>query len=126
VLARLSKLVLVLALAGSIGWHWALLQAVAWSSMVANYSRELPFSEALAKTFDGKHPCKLCKEIDKAKRSEQKPESSLQAKKLEFRYVAVAFLFQAPTCFWEVRAGDDSGDLLIQAPPTPPPRKIFC
>jgi len=57
VLTRLSKLVLALALASSIGLHWAFLQAVAWMGMVASYARVLPISEALQKTFDGKHPC---------------------------------------------------------------------
>jgi hypothetical protein len=57
VLTRLSKLVLALALAGSIGLHWAFLQAVAWTGMVASYACILPISEALQKTFDGKHPC---------------------------------------------------------------------
>ncbi len=33
-----------------------------WVGMAISYSQDSSsFSEALAKTFDGKHPCKLCK-----------------------------------------------------------------
>src|SRR5262245_52091663 len=84
VLARFSSLAVALSLACSIGLHWTFLQAVAWSNMVASYSKDLPFSEAVARTLDGKHPCKLCKEIASAKRSEKKSDTRLESKKLEF------------------------------------------
>jgi hypothetical protein len=63
--ARLARLVLILALAVSVGLHWGFLQSVAWVGMVVNYSRNASFAEALGKTFDGKHPCKLCQVIQK-------------------------------------------------------------
>ena len=121
-LARLPKIVLVLALACSIGLHWTFLQAVAWTGMIATYSRNATLGEALVKTFDGQHPCKLCQEIAKGAGSERKPECSPESNKFEFSYAPTVFVFRAPTHFWEVRAADDTADWLTQAPPVPPPR----
>jgi hypothetical protein len=41
-------------------------------------------SESLAHTFDGQHPCCLCKAIAAAKKSEKKNELALELKKMEF------------------------------------------
>lgn len=60
-----------LALAASVGLHWGFLQSVAWVGMVANYSRNASFAEALGKTFDGKHLCKLCQVIQKGRAEEK-------------------------------------------------------
>ena len=35
------------------------------------------FCAALSKTFDGKHPCKLCKLVKEGKKSESKSEAQL-------------------------------------------------
>jgi hypothetical protein len=122
VLTRLSKLVLVLALAGSIGLHWAVFQAVAWTTMVASFSRSLPLSEALEKTFDGKHPCSLCKEIAKAKQSEKKAQYPMLVKKLDLMTAKEGFVFCAPPYFWRMRTGEARLRALRFEPPTPPPR----
>ncbi len=123
-LIRLPKLLIVLALASSIGLHWAFLQAVAWTGMVVSYSLEAPISEAVLKTFDGQHPCKLCKHIAKAKNTEQKAAYKFEVSKLEFRYAPAVFIFQSPPGFWRVPLASDSADLLMQAPPVPPPRTL--
>ena len=112
----------MLALASSIGLHWAFLQSVAWVGMIANYSRTSTLGEAVVKTFDGQHPCKLCKKIASGARSEKKAEYGLEMKKFEFPYVAVLFIFRAPSLYWETGAGDDIAALLSQPPPIPPPR----
>lgn len=123
--ARLPKFLLVVALACSIGLHWAFLQSVAWVGMVATYSRTATLGEAFVKTFDGRHPCKLCKQIAKGARSEKKAEYGLELNKFEFPYAPVTFIFRAPSWFWEVRAGNDAADLLTRTPPRPPPRVSF-
>ena len=65
-----------------IGGPWALLQTVAWTKMMVDYSKGAPVSEAVAKTFDGDHPCSLCKKISKVRQEEKKsPLVILQAKK---------------------------------------------
>ena len=82
--------------------------------------------EAFVKTFDGRHPCKLCKQIAKGTRSEKKAEYGLELNKFEFPYAPVAFIFRAPFLFWEVRAGNDAADLLTDTPPLPPPRSFLA
>jgi len=124
VLLRLSKLLLVLALACSIGLHWTLLQAVAWTGMIASYSRTTTFAEALGKTFDGQHPCKLCREIAQGKRSEKKPEYKVELSKLGFPRGSVKFVFHPPSSNCGVRPVDVRADLLTHAPPVPPPRTL--
>jgi hypothetical protein len=122
VFSWLPRFAIVVALAGSIGLHWAIWQAVAWTSMVASYSRDLSLPDAIAKTFDGQHPCKLCKQIEKGKSAEKKTDSTLDLKKFEFPYAPVAFLFLSPSAFWEMREVAESNHSLTHAPPVPPPR----
>jgi hypothetical protein len=125
VLLRLPKLALVIALAGSIGLHWAFFQSLAWMGMVISYSQDTTLREALVKTFDGKHPCTLCKEIAKGKRSEKKSEFSPQLKKLEFLAVKAQFVFTPPSNFWHLLAIDDCLKSVLLTPPTPPPRGVL-
>jgi hypothetical protein len=120
VLLKLSKWLLILTLSVSIGLHWAALQSAAWMGMIIKYSQDSTFSEAIEKTFDGQHPCKLCKLVDAGKKAEKKSESKDSLKKLDLVSPNFAlFTFHS-----------DSGpkvsfllhcDLRIETPPTPPP-----
>ncbi len=121
---RLSRLAIALALALSIGLHWDFLQSVAWVRMVVCYSQEGCFCDALVKTFDGKHPCCLCKVVTEGKKSEKKPEAGPVAKKWDFSCSAASFVFVAPSAYWEVEWPEKAGRLLAQAPPVPPPRQL--
>jgi hypothetical protein len=125
VLARLPRMLLVIALASSIGLHWAFLQVVAWTGMVVTYSQTAPVSEAVAKTFDGRHPCKLCKEIANAKKTDRKNDFKIEPNKFEFRFVAVVFIFQAPSSFWLTSDANENARILNYSPPIPPPRSLF-
>ena len=120
----LTKALITLALAGSIGLHWSFFQVVAWAGMMICYSQNAPLTEAVAKTFDGQHPCKLCKQIAKSKRAEKKTDCQPELKKLEFSFVPGSFIFSAPLSFWEVRAANDAADLLNHAPAVPPPKTL--
>jgi len=124
VLSRLPKLLLALALASSIGLHWAFFQTLAWAQMVINYSQNASLTEALEKTFDGKHPCKLCKNIAESKRSEKKSDSDLDLKKFEFSFVASEFIFSPPTFLDDPSPTNDLVATTIQTPPVPPPRQF--
>jgi len=126
VFARLPRIVIALALASSIGLHWAFLQAVAWAGMIVTYSQDAPLSEAVAKTFDGRHPCELCKKIATSKQSEKKSESKFELSKLEFPYVRSEFVFLAPSSFREIRPVNNRADFLTHSPPVPPPRASFA
>jgi hypothetical protein len=125
VLARVPKLLVVLALASSIGLHWAFLQVVAWTGMMISYSQDRPVTEAVSDTFDGQHPCKLCKQIAKGKQAEKKCEFQFESSKLKFAQAPAGFIFTTPPLFWEVAACDQSAKLLTHAPPVPPPRPFL-
>lgn len=118
------RIATVLMLVLSLGLHWALLQTVAWTGMIISYSQDASLLTAVEKTFDGKHPCCLCKTIkqgrsEERKQSQQQPASSL---KLEFPLATQSLILMAPELA-EVRTivnGPCSSFRL--EPPTPPPR----
>ena len=97
---RVSEFLLVATLSCSLGLHWAILQSAAWVGMAVSYSKSAPLKEALVKTFDGEHPCKLCKVVSAGKQSEKQAEFPTLAKKLEFTLIAHPFIFSAPTLFY--------------------------
>ena len=119
---RIPRLAIVAALACSIGLHWGFLQSVAWVGMVVNYSQSGTVTEALAKTFDGKHPCALCKTIAKGKQTEKKSEFPAKGKKAVFPFSPAVFVFGTPMHFWKASGLDEEADSLNRTPPVPPPR----
>lgn len=52
------------------GGHWAVLQSVAWFGMLADYSGEYGLVAGVSKTFDGQHPCGLCKKVEEGQKQE--------------------------------------------------------
>lgn len=82
-LLSLGKLLLVGTLIVSMGGHFALLQTIAWGNMLVTYSNEATFSEAVAKTFDGDHPCELCHVVKQSKNEEKQKQVLKSDMKLE-------------------------------------------
>jgi hypothetical protein len=112
------------ALVVSLGLHWAVLQTVAWTGMIVKNSRNSSFTEAVSKTFDGKHPCKLCKAIQQG-RAEEKQQQQKQVKpgsKLDLGLIwrPVTFNF---TCAREwIPTVDVRASSRAEQPPKPRPR----
>jgi hypothetical protein len=125
VVSLLPRVAIVAALACSIGLHWGFLQSVAWMGMVVNYSQNGGVGEALVKTFDGKHPCALCKAIASAKKSEKRSEFPVTGKKFEFSYSSTLFVFSAPTYFWISGRFEKDASQLSHSPPVPPPKALL-
>ena len=120
---RLGHLLLIVALLAATGGHWAVLQSVAWTTMIAaNLSTE-SFSDAVKNTFDGQHPCSLCQAVSTGKKSEQKSEAPApELKKFEYVNESPRFAFAAPLQFIllpEFQAVLRERNL---SPPVPPPR----
>ncbi|MFO1461475.1 MAG: hypothetical protein U1G08_18990 [Verrucomicrobiota bacterium] len=80
---RVVKAIAVVLLTLSLGLHWALLQSVAWAGMVVRYSQEDSLSTALAKTFDGRHACKLCRIVQAGRSAEKAPAVEVKLPKFE-------------------------------------------
>jgi hypothetical protein len=125
VLARFSKFLVVVALITTTGLHWAVLQSVAWTTMLANNLRTQSLAEAVTRTFDGKHPCCLCKTIAAAKKSGKKTEFALQIPKIEFPPSPENAFLAAPSRFQLSPLTNSSAESLTVRPPTPPPRGFF-
>jgi hypothetical protein len=124
VLLRLGKVCVVFALVATISAHWALLQTVAWTTMLANNLQSRSLHDAVTMTFDGQHPCPLCKAIAAAKKSEQKNQFSLERQKLEFPPVEGSLVLTAPSPV-EIPAPNTFAESVPQKPLTPPPRGFF-
>jgi len=108
------------------GVHWALLQTTAWTGMLVARSQEAGVMNAVETTFDGLHPCSLCKVIKEVQKDEQKSESqTLILKKLmEAKFIAVAaiglpLLKQTDSARWQDFS--ENGKKRVDAPFTPPP-----
>ena len=92
--------------------------------MLVARSQTAPVAEVVEKTFDGKHPCRLCLAINTGQKEEQKQETpaiknTQEVKFVELEGVALPELLAAG----EIRWPDFVGAALarMDAPPTPPP-----
>ena len=122
-LSCLSRLLIFLAAVQILGGHWAALQSIAWARMVADYAQGESLVAAIEKTFDGDHPCDLCKQVASGRAQEQKLPVAKSIVKLDAvlmakvsvpapRIVDLEYSVFAPTA---VERGS--------APQSPPPRR---
>jgi len=125
VFARFGKYLVVIVLVLSTGLHWAALQTVAWTTMLAaNLSSQQSLTEAVSETFDGKHLCPLCRAIAAAKKSEKKDNAPALKLKMEYPPVAHALVLLVPRMFKTFQADSRFADSLATKPPLPPPRSL--
>ena len=124
VFTRVGNVLLIVALLGATGGHWALLQTFAWANMLATNLQTESTGDALARTFDGEHPCKMCKRIARGKQAEKKTELPLQIKKMEFLSDRPAPIFIATLPFPSVPASLAELDGISHRPSVPPPRSF--
>jgi hypothetical protein len=125
-LVRARNLMLIFALLAATGAHWAILQSFAWTTMLAQNLHVDSFTEAVTRTFDGKHPCNLCKAIAAGKSSEKKAEFTAPLMRFEFPPAPRCPAVIAPDRFVRLPLVNESAESLSQQPPTPPPRSIFA
>ena len=128
-LAKAIQLSLRLALAGLVlemtGGQFMLLQTVAWTQMIVAYSRNAPLKEALKETFDGRHPCEMCKGIQKARQTEKKPDVgqvNLKLKREIFCQPHAAIVCSPPQPFRFQIVSDVNRGAWSERPPVPPPK----
>ena len=123
-LLKLGKVCVVFALVATISAHWALLQTVAWTTMLASNLQSRSLHDAVTMTFDGEHPCPLCKAIAAGKKSEQKDQLALEKQRLEFPLVQESLVLTAPSPV-EIPSHNSFAESVPQKPLTPPPRGFF-
>jgi len=122
----LAKFILVLALTCSVGLHWAFFQSLAWTSMLADNLRHDSLAQAVTHTFDGQHPCPICKAIAAGKKSEKKSEFAPHFKTLEFPPAPEDLVLTVPARFGFPSRADFAAKSLAETPPTPPPRRSLA
>ena len=121
--SRVGILFCSLALLQILGGHWALLQTGAWVGMIVQYSQQAGLKAGLAQTFDGAHPCPVCKVIQDGKKQEQKKAPLLNAE-LKKDFLAAWNRFQVHQRWVEVKYPRSAEQLqgVALEPAEPPPR----
>ena len=125
-LVRIGKILTAIALIGAIGGHWAALQGIAWTAMMAESLRTDSLAQALSNTFDGRHPCCLCKAIAAGKKTEKKSDLTPGKTKLEYPPPARDFRLFAPVNSNLFAAEIFSAESVFSKPPLPPPRNLLA
>jgi hypothetical protein len=87
---RIMTMVMALSLFMALGGPLALLQGVAWVTMVHDFSKSGSLSQAVEKTFDGQHPCPLCQKLAKARAAEEKAPVSVKIDKKAEVFIATS------------------------------------
>ncbi len=119
---KIAHVLLIVAVLSATGSHWLVLQGIAWSTMLVDRVHTESLSAALESTFDGHHPCCLCKKISEDRQKETKPEFTVQFKKAELTFEPVAIIFSAPSHFVLMDSPIFGHAELTYQPPVPPPR----
>jgi hypothetical protein len=123
--ARFAKMIVIATLVTTTGAHWALLQSVAWTTMLADNLSCGSVTVAMSRTFDGNHPCPLCKAIAAGKKSEKKKDSTIQLQKFEFPLATVNPALPAVPQYEPTPSVIAFPRVHIQSPPVPPPRALL-
>ena len=120
--SRVGRAATILALCMSIGFHWVALQSVAWAAMLMANARCAPLTEAVAKTFDGAHPCQLCQVIMEGKKSEKKSEILPTVAKVDLICTTRILRCLPPWLPYEYPRMNSAIAERTETPPAPPPR----
>jgi len=121
------RVLVVLVLVSAMGFHWGLLQTVAWTTMLVGFAKDRSLDEAVAMTFDSQHPCGLCSAIREAQQDQPgDPAPAVQRQELP-----KAVLPTLPPALPRSAPLDDEQWISDRfaligrqpEPPTPPPRR---
>src|SRR5437868_8418811 len=123
--SALGRATTILALCLAIGLHWAALQSVAWTAMLIEYSKHATLRQALTQTFDGDHPCAMCKGINAAQHSPQKQHApSPPVSKPDLICTTRTFDFIRSFAHFRFAQGGAVFSKRGESPPVPPPRAL--
>jgi hypothetical protein len=121
----IARVVTILALCCAIGLHWLTLQSIAWTSMIIDYSKRGSLCKAITQTFDGAHPCSLCRAVNVGKNSEKKSDLQAPTPKIDMICVWRRASSLRPFIPFEYTMGDFRSSQIGQSPPVPPPRFLL-
>jgi hypothetical protein len=124
VLSRAFRVVVLASFLVSIGMHTAVLQAAAWARMAVDFARRDTVAVSLEKTFDGRHPCPICRAL----KTTGSPASLAPApthSRLAFVAPTAAPRARLVSCSWGVASAPPSTFLDEVFPFAPPPKAVL-
>jgi hypothetical protein len=118
-----AKLIVVTSLTLSIGGHWGLLQTIAWSNMLLDYSENLTWTSALSRTIDPDTICRICEFIQEGRNQESNQDFSKTQFKIDLVCEQREVFLNCPN------VADDKAITFIvhsqfHAPPFAPPPRV--
>ncbi|MDB6153143.1 MAG: hypothetical protein JWL90_1596 [Chthoniobacteraceae bacterium] len=123
-LSRRFKLIVFIAAMQILGGHWLALQSVAWIGMMASYSSDETLGMAIEKTFNGEHPCVLCKVVKSGRTQEHEEQVAKSLVKQEAVLGAFLKLPAPRVAEWKYPMIAPHLDTRSYTPPTPPPQAV--
>ncbi len=124
---HIAHLLLCIACLQLAGGHWVVLQVAAWTGMVVEYSAREGVVAGLGKTFDGQHPCSLCKVVSSGQlgdRDDSKQAPKVVAKPVKLESILLAEVELPPVLVGMAVPWPEVSIVAVgrmDAPPTPPP-----
>lgn len=116
---------MIVALCLSLGGHWLALQSIAWTTMLVANMRSAPLCQAVAKTFDGSHPCQLCHAVANANEPGKKSDTLPTITKLDLICTTQPLRCLPPWELYTYHTTPSSFPERSTAPPAPPPRDLL-
>jgi hypothetical protein len=122
-LLALGPIISIAAMVNICGGQWLVLQSVAWTGMLIKYSQQACLAEAVAQTFDGDHPCNICKGIERKKEIDEEENVPIE-KQWDIKFFASprVRIIYPPTSFDLQPVVRQEALTWADAPPVPPPR----
>lgn len=91
--------------------------------MLVSYSRQTSFIQAVAMTFDGQHPCKICKAVTEHEKETQKTVAKTEKEKLIWTVLGVDKFIPATLVVSMTQEPFYPEEKIFGSPPTPPPKQ---
>mgnify|MGYP001823155819 CR=1 FL=1 len=111
--------------------HLAVLQVVAWTGMLVENVQGLALEEAIARTFDGQHPCSLCHAIEGVSQiasegaDREPPRPSIYVLELKLLPLDRVALFPPNAQLLPLSGADQRCEMRVLQPVVPPPRTVW-
>lgn len=107
-----------------LGWHWSILQCVAWIGMTVEYSQSMPVSAAVVKAVSGDEPCNMCQFVAHERQQEKQGKEIFAALKGDLLWESASLFISPPVLANLILIESIGGNHLVDSPPTPPPRFV--
>ncbi len=122
--ARSIRLCLISALLMGAGAHVVVMQFYAWTCMAVSNMRGSDLRGAIDRTFDGRHPCRLCLKLKKARRSKSGGALRLPQTRVDILFEAAPLALTDFVSSWRVAAFSRGKPSVAKPIDIPPPRSL--